>query len=130
MCGIIVGDAFRSRSTNLGSGAYIHDHCLGYRHNYSIFYQLPNSNLFTHRMLFSREKPLVKYTALGSIFYLIVFRSIIPKTQKYLAALFIYLFYFVSLQDLSNLIQFNLSQYRGGIDNASYALGCKFLLFV
>ena len=48
------------------------------------------------------------------------------KTQKYPAALFIYLFYFVFV---SNLIQFNLSQYRG-IDNPSYALCCKYLLFV
>ena len=28
------------------------DHFLGYWHNYLIFYQLPNSNLFTHRVLF------------------------------------------------------------------------------
>ena len=95
MCGVIVVDVARSRSTILGRDDYIHDHCLGYRHNYLLFYQLPNSNLFTHRMLFSREKPLVKSTARGSIFYRIVFKSIIPKPQKYLAALFIYLFYFV-----------------------------------
>ena len=44
------------------------DHCLGYRHDYLIFYQLPNSNLFTHRVLYSWEKPLVKPTALGSTF--------------------------------------------------------------
>ena len=95
MCGVIVVDACRSRSTNLGRDAYIQHHCLGYCHNYFLFYQLPNSNLFTHRMLFSREKPLVKSTAPGSIFYHIVFRSIFPKTQKYLAALFLSLFYFV-----------------------------------
>ena len=93
MCGVIVVDAGRSRSTNLGRDAYIHDHCLGYRHDYSLFYQLPNSNLFTHRMLFSREKPLVKSTAPGPISYHI-------KTQKYLAALFLSLFYFVFLPDL------------------------------
>ena len=92
MCGVIVVDADRSRSTNLVHDAYIHDHCLGYHHNYLFFYQLPNSKFFTHRMLFSREKPLVKSTAPGSIFYHIVFTSIIPKTQKYLAALFPYLF--------------------------------------
>ena len=28
------------------------------------------------------------------------------------------------------LLQFNLSQYRGGIDNPSQALGCKYFLFV
>ena len=51
----------------------IHDHCLGYHHNYLRFYQLPNSNLFIHHMLFSREKPLVKSTAPGSILYHICF---------------------------------------------------------
>ena len=100
MCVVIVVDAGRSRCTNLGRDAYIHDHCLGYHHNYLLFYQLPNSNLFTHRMLFSREKPPVKSMALGSIFYHIVFRSIIPKTQKYLVAVFLYLFYFVFSLDL------------------------------
>ena len=65
MCGIIAVDAGRSRSINLGRDAYIHDHCLGYRHNYLLFYQLPNSILFTLHMLFSREKPLVKTMALG-----------------------------------------------------------------
>ena len=80
MCGVIVVDAGWSRSTNLGRDAYIHDHCLGYRHNYLLFYQFPNSNLFTHRMLFSREKPLVKSMAPGPISYHIIFRSIIPKT--------------------------------------------------
>ena len=69
MCGVIVVDAGRSRSTCHGRDAYIHDHCLRYCHNYLLCYQLPNSNLFTHRMLFSQEKPLVKTMAPGSIFY-------------------------------------------------------------
>ena len=60
MCGVIVVDVSRSRSTCHGRDAYIHDHCLRYRHNFAIFYQLLNSNLFTQRMLSSREKPLVK----------------------------------------------------------------------
>ena len=89
MCGVIVVDEESVQSTNLGRDAYIHDHCLGYRHNYLVFYQLSNSSLFTHRMLFSREKPLVKSTPPGSIFHHIVFRSIFPKTQKYPAALFL-----------------------------------------
>jgi hypothetical protein len=100
MCGVIVVDAESFWSTNLGRDAYIHDHCLGYRHNYLLFYQLPNSNLFTHRMPFSREKPLVKSTAPGAISYHIIFRSINPKMQKYLAALFLYVFYFVFLLGL------------------------------
>ena len=69
MCGVIVVDVGRSQSTCLGRDAYIHDHCLRYHHNYAFFYQLLNSNLFTHRMLSSREKPLVKTMAHGSIFH-------------------------------------------------------------
>ena len=69
MCGVIVVDAGRSRSTCHGRDAYIHEHCLEYFHNYSLFYQLLNSNLFTHRMLSLREKPLVKPMPPGSIFH-------------------------------------------------------------
>jgi len=36
MYGVIVVDAGRSRSTCLRSDAYIHDHCLGYCHNYAL----------------------------------------------------------------------------------------------
>ena len=94
--GVIVVDVGRSRSTNLGCDAYIHDHCLGSRHYYLFFYQLPNSNLFTHRMLFSREKPLVKSTAPRSIFYHIVFRSIISKKTCCTFSLLILVCVFVS----------------------------------
>ena len=69
MSAVIVVDAKLYQSTNLRRDAYIHDHCLGYFHDYSLFYQLPNSNLCTHRMLFSREKPVVKTMAPMSIFY-------------------------------------------------------------
>ena len=71
MCGVIVVHAGTSRSSCHGRDAYIHDHCLRYRHNYALFYQLLNSNLSTRRMLYSREKPLVKPIAPGSIFHLI-----------------------------------------------------------
>ena len=76
MCGVMVVDAGRSQSTNLGRDAYIYDHCLGYRHNYFLFYQLPNTNLFTHRMLFSREKPLVKSMPPGLSFIIFPLRFI------------------------------------------------------
>ena len=62
------------------------------------FYQLPNSNLFTHRLLsFSREAtseiygPRVFFLIylLCDLFYLhFLFRSIKPKIQKYFAALY------------------------------------------
>ena len=63
MCGVIVLDAESFRSTCHGRDAYIHDHCHRYLRNFALFYQLLNSNLFTHRMLSSREKPLVKTMA-------------------------------------------------------------------
>ena len=62
------------------------------------FYQLPNSNLFTHRLLFfSREAtsetygPRVSfsYICLCDLLFLCFFsRSIKPKIQKYFAALY------------------------------------------
>ena len=120
MCGLIAVDAGRSRSTCLGHDAYIHDHCLGYPYNYLLFYQLPNSNLFTHHMLFSREKPLVRSTAPGSIFYHTSFQSTficiftfpiyIIKYQKY-----IYLI-ILSLSDLT------FASGHEGIDNPFIAL--------
>ena len=61
----------------------------GYRHNYSMFYEFPNSNLFTHRRLFSQEKPLVKSMAPGSISPSYTFRSTLL-----FAFSFICIFYF------------------------------------
>ena len=94
---------------------------------------------------FSWEKPLVKPTALGSLSHIIclcdlfsfafIFRSIKPKIQKYLAAIYSYLFYLAF--DLS--IYYNLShvrlpilrrRYPKGIDNPFYTSGCEWLLFV
>src|SRR3990170_2788464 len=45
----------------------------------------------------SKEKPVVKTMAPGSIFYHIIFRSTKSKTQKYLAAIYLLLFYFALL---------------------------------
>ena len=58
MCGVIVVDAGRSRSTWHGRDAYIHDHCLRYRHNFALFYQLLGSNLFTHCNIFYLDRSL------------------------------------------------------------------------
>ena len=97
MCGGIVVDAGRSRSTNLGRDAYLWS-LPGYHHNYLKLYKLPNSNLFTHRFLFfSREATSETYGPrvffliylLCDLFYLLfLFRSIKPKIQKYFAALY------------------------------------------
>ena len=95
MCGVIVVDAESFRSTCLGRDAYIHDHRLGYHHNYLLFCQLPNSNLFTHRVLCSREKPLVKTMAPSlSKSYIKIQKYIFPVILFYfiLFCVFIYLF--------------------------------------
>ena len=131
MCGVIVVDAGRSRSTYLGCDAYIMIIA-----DYSIFYQLPNSNLFTHRVLLMREATSESYgprvyfsnillSDLSFCFFL--FTSTKPKTPKHIAAYFICPFYFVFLRDLSLP---NLSFYRREIDNLSFMSGCKYLLFV
>jgi len=92
---------------------------------------------------FSREKPLVKPTAPGSLSHIFafaiyfsfafIFRSIKPKIQKYLAAIYSYLFYLAF--DLS--IYYNLSLARlpilrrrtpEGIDNPFNTSGCEDLL--
>ena len=62
------------------------------------FYQLPNSNFFTHRLLFfSREATSETYGPRVSFHHIclcdlfsfaFIFRSIKPKIQKYLAALY------------------------------------------
>ena len=41
------------RSTCLGRDAYMLDHRLRYRHDFARFYQLLDSNLFTHRNVFA-----------------------------------------------------------------------------
>mgnify|MGYP005831696919 CR=1 FL=1 len=94
MCGVIVIDAESFQSTCHGRDDYIHDHYLGYRHNFALFYQLLNSNLFTHRMRsFKREASSENYGP-RVYFYHIIFRSINSKRQKYLAAIYLPLLYF------------------------------------
>ena len=141
MCGVIVVDAGRSRSTCIGRDAYIHDHCLGYRHDYLLFYQLPNSNLFSHRALYSWEKPLVNPMAPGLLFHHIAFRSTFlqslfsdlqnQKPKNILLHILFALFILCSWEiHLSYLSLPNLSFYRREIDNLSFASGCKYFLFV
>ena len=95
MSGVIVVDVEPFRSTFLGCDAYIHDHCLGYHHDYSLFYQLPNSNLFTHHMLFSWEKPLVKTMALGLFlsYYFQIYK--IKNTKIPCCNLFVFTLFYV-----------------------------------
>ena len=110
------------------------------------FYQLPNSNLFAHRLLFfSREATSETYDPGSSFSYIclaiyfsfaFLIWSIKPKKiQNYLAVFYLYLFYLAF--DLS--IYYNLSHVRlpilrrrtlEGIDNPFNTSGCEWLLFV
>src|SRR3989337_3052100 len=106
MCGAIVVDAESFRSTCHERDAYIHDHCLRYRHNFALFYQLLNSNLFTHRMLSLKREASSENYGPRSIFYHIIFRSTKSETQKYLATIYLLLF------SLALLFIFYIYQYQ------------------
>ena len=101
-----------------------------YSHNYSLFYQLLDSNSFTHRnIMLSWEKPLVKPMAPGSTLHPISFRSIILVEYLFiLQSLFpIYttkipkIFILLSLSDLTFVSD------REVIDNPFIVLVARFL---
>ena len=90
---------------------------------------------------FSREKPLVKPTAPGSVSHIFafaiyflfafIFRSTKPKTQKHFAVIYSYLFYLAF--DLS--IYYNLftsvCQFMASLPERDFnTSGCEWLLFV
>ena len=145
MGGVIVVDAESFRSTCHGRDAYIHDHCLRYRHNFALFYQLLDGNLFTHHMFsFKREAssetygPRVyfpsyqflifyfpSYQFLIYYFASFIFRSINQKTKKYLTEFYLFLLCFSNLLYLS-LSDLTFASDREGIDNPFIALGASF----
>ena len=141
MCGVIVVDAGKSQSTNLGRDAYIM--IIAWILSLSIwsFINFPTVIRLHIVCYFSREKPLVKSTAPGSLlyhiflrdqFYLLLFSDqLIQKPQNTLLQFII--IYFISRSRqiyLSNLLQFYLSFYPRGIDNPFLTSGCKYLFFV
>ena len=94
-------------------------------HNYALFYQFPNSNLFTHHMLPTWEMPLRKTMAPGSI------HLYIYKHFQYLAAIIYLLFYFAIynyLQLSTQLICLQIMRSRG-LTTLLPALGASCLLF-
>ena len=145
MCWVIVVDAGRSRSTNLGRDAYIL--IIAWISSWVFEVLSIAQQWFVHPPLcyFSREKPLVKPTGPGSLSHIIwlcdlllfafISRSIKPKIKKYLAAIYSYLFYLAfDLSIYYNFIHVRLPilgrRYPKGIDNPFYTSGCEYLLFV
>ena len=104
-CVEIVVDAGRSRFTNLGCDAYILIIALDIIIIIRSFINCPIVICLPTVCYFSREATSEIYMPLS---YLLsdllcatsIFRSIIPKAQKYLAALFIRIFYFMCYREL------------------------------
>ena len=92
-----------------------------YSHNYALFYQLLDSNLFTTVILMlSWEKPLVKPMAPGSIFHHISFQS--TFTLQSLLSIFI-----IKIPKiLSSLSDLTFASGREGIDNPFIMLVARF----
>ena len=104
-----------------------------YSHNYAQFCQLLNSNLFTHRrILCSREKPLVKPMAPGSIFIILISYLVILFAfyiAIILLAFFTFTLYHKNTKNiiLSSLSDLTLVSDREGIDNPFITLVARFL---
>ena len=109
MYGVIVVAAGRSQSTNLGRDAYILiialDMVIIIRSsiNWPIVICLPTVCYFSREATSEIYDPWVyslSYLPSRSILFAFIFTSVIPKTQKYLAALLLSLFYFGLSRDL------------------------------
>ena len=136
MCGVIVVDAESFRSTCHGHDAYIHDHCLRYHHNFALFYQLLNSNLFTHHriLMLLREAASETY---GPRVYFPSYKFPIYNFRFLFTSFAIFYFPFhkprmpkILLYHLSISIRSHFANNREGIDNPFIALGASWCLFV
>ena len=118
MCGVIVVDAGRSRSTCHECDAYVHDHAL--------FYQFLDSNLFTHRNTYAilREATnetygpgvyLLSYTFFIYFYLHLLLSNLYHKNTKNIHLTIL------SLSDLT------FASGHEGIDNPFIALVARFL---
>ena len=113
-----------------------------YSHNYAQFYQLLDSNLFTHCNTYDilRESTSETYGPRVSFSYIclrdllsfaFLVRSIKPKIQKYFAALYFICDLFI--QSITTFLPSHTNfqrRYPKGIDNLFNTSGCEWLLFV
>ena len=88
-----------------------HNHCLRYRHNFALFYQLLDSNLFTQRIIFILREassetygPQVYFPSYKfhiyyfAIFYFPIYIPKPPPKNIFCLVLFIYLYHISLLQ--------------------------------
>ena len=127
MCGVIVVDAGRSRATCCGHDAYIHDHCLRYHHNFALFYQLLDSNLFTHHNTYAILREATSETY-GPRVYLL---SYLLPIYFYLHLYFLHLYYkipkiYLSYHTISIRSHFCKWPWRDW--QPLYRVGCKVLI--
>ena len=95
-----------------------------YSHNYALFYQLLDSNLFTHCNTYAiLREAIVKPMAPGSIFHHISFRSILFCNLYFQ----IYIIKIPKIFILLPLSDLTFASGREGIDNPFIALVARFL---
>ena len=130
MCGVIVVDAGRSRSTCHGRDAYIHDHCLRYLHNYAHFYQLLDSNLFTHRNTCYLERSHLWNLGPRDSFLLYWISFIYITSHLLFCNLYfpIYTTKIPKIFTLLSLLDLTFASDREGIDNPFIVLVARFLI--
>ena len=118
----------------------------GYRHEYLKFYQLPNSNLFTHHLLFFLREatsetygPRVSFSYIclcDLLFLLHLFSDLLNQKYKnnLLQIILIYFIWRLIYQSTMNLphVRWPILRHRTpeGIDNPFNTSGCEKLLFV
>ena len=105
-----------------------------------MFYQLPNSNLFTHRLLFFSREATSETYGLGTSFSYICLRSTFPLhfysdilNQKYKNTLLHFILFYLFIQSITTLFRPRTNfwcRYPKGIDNPFNTSGCEVLLFV
>jgi hypothetical protein len=125
MCGVIVVDAGRSHSTNLGRDAYIMDHCLDIVMIIWSFINCPTVIVFPPFVIFLREATSETYGPRGLFFitlllisfsFAFVLRSIDLQNYNHFAAIF--------------HRRFSLSSYRQGIDTPGSRWGARICFLV
>jgi hypothetical protein len=125
MCGVIVVDACRSRSTNLGRDAYIMDHRLDIVMIIWSFINCPTVIVFPPFAIFLREATSETYSPRGLFFIILlsitfsfafVFRSIDLQNHNLFAAIF--------------HRRFHLSSYHQGIDTPWSRWGARICFLV
>ena len=110
MSGVTVVDAESFRSTCHRCDAYIHDHAR-YSHNYAQFYQLLNSNLFTHRRISMLLREATSETY-GTLVYSLSYKFPI---YFYLHLYFLHLYF--KIPKIFYLSDLTLVSDREGLDN-------------